>query len=390
MKTKRQYKWTIVLFLPFLAIMIACGGEGTINNDVVTPQPVVPTVPTVPTVSDPAPFISKWLIDSAGQSITLPLRSEYSYDFTVDWGDGSPIAEVTSTTDVDITHVYAVAGEYEVTIKGLVESWYFNDSGDKDALIEVIDLGDVGWKNLSRAFYGCSNLVSFAGGNTSEVVDMSWMFYKAFDLESVDVSSFDTSKVIDMSAMFGSTDSLVALDLSSFDTSMVNSMDSMFYSASSLTSLDVSSFDTSNVEFMGYMFAEVQSMITLDLSNFNTSNVIDMDAMFYSAYSLTSLNISSFNTSNVKYMAFMFAYATSLINLYLSHFDTTKVQDMAQMFRNTNNLAILEANGWDITNATTSSNVFLNAGNGVSGGIKVYCDQGGSPGTGTLFGKTCN
>ena len=50
----------------------------------------------------PSPFISVWKIDEAGDSITLPLREGFNYNFTVDWGDGS-ISEVTSYDNVDIT-----------------------------------------------------------------------------------------------------------------------------------------------------------------------------------------------------------------------------------------------------------------------------------------------
>ena len=47
---------------------------------------------------------------------------------------------------------------------------------------------------------------------------------------------------------------LTSLDLSSFNTSNVKDMSSMFYGYNSLTSLDLSSFDTSNVKNMTAMF----------------------------------------------------------------------------------------------------------------------------------------
>ena len=76
-------------------------------------------------------FISTWHVGDAGfgdgdLSITLPLRSTFNYNFTVDWGDGSPLSTVTAFDDVDITHNYALANDYVVIIEGLAESWYFN------------------------------------------------------------------------------------------------------------------------------------------------------------------------------------------------------------------------------------------------------------------------
>ena len=67
------------------------------------------------------------------------------------------------------------AGEYVISISGLVEAWFFDREGSKDNIIAVKNLGDVGWKNLERAFYGCKNLKTFYGGSVSEVTNMSYM-----------------------------------------------------------------------------------------------------------------------------------------------------------------------------------------------------------------------
>ena len=68
------------------------------------------------------------------------------------------------------------------------------------------------------------------------------------------LSQLDTSNVTDMSYMFFGMSSVTGLDVSSFDTSKVKNMYSMFNGMSSVKSLDVSSFDTSNVTSMPYMF----------------------------------------------------------------------------------------------------------------------------------------
>ena len=69
--------------------------------------------------------------------------------------------------------------------------------------------------------------------------------------------------------------------LSQLDTSNVTDMSYMFFGMSSVTGLDVSNFDTSNVTTMGYMFKGMGSVTSLDLSNFDTSNVTDMTDMFF-------------------------------------------------------------------------------------------------------------
>ncbi len=79
-------------------------------------------------------FITVWHVGSMrhgdrDNTVTLPLRSGYEYDFTVNWGDGTQLQ--TFTTYRDITHNYQNAGEYTVTITGpKFPVWYFNNDND--------------------------------------------------------------------------------------------------------------------------------------------------------------------------------------------------------------------------------------------------------------------
>ena len=242
-----------------------------------------------------SPFESVWAVGQAGygdqdRSVTLPLRendgdgNNFDYDFTVDWGDGSDKQAVTAYSD-DITHTYANAGDYTIKIIGAkFPAWYFNNSGDKNKIIEVKNLGVVGWKNLAAGFYDCRKLTRFTAGttDTSQVTDMSYMFSNASSLESLDLTDLNTSSVTDMQRMFLSARNLTSLDVSNFDTSSVRNMQSMFFKSSSLTSLN--------------------------LSNFVTSSVTNMYAMFYYASSLESLDLSGWNTSSVENYAYIFGH----------------------------------------------------------------------------------
>ena len=106
--------------------------------------------------------------------------------------------------------------------------------------------------------------------------------------------------------------------------------------------------------------------------------------MFYQMSSLEDLNISNFDTTNVTNMNSMFRETSSLVSLDLSHFKMSNVENVGSMFTLTSSLTTLNANNWDISSVTNLS--------GVWGGFSatVICDQGGSPGTGSLWGKTCN
>lgn len=240
-----------------------------------------------------APFVSVWRIPADNLSADLPLVDGYEYNFTVDWGDGSPLSRVVSFDDLNAHHNYSQEGDFIVTIRGQVQSLNFDSSTNNAHLkiIEVTDLGNVGWVNLSHAFAGCANLTSFSGGETSSVTDMSSMFEDDSALVNLDLSSFNTSNVNTMDSMFAQVENLTSLDLSSFDTSKVTNMSHMFYSATSLVSVNLSSFNTSNVLFMNSMFAGDSSLTTLDLSSFNTSSVLTMNSIFDGDSSLSTLKL---------------------------------------------------------------------------------------------------
>ena len=120
-------------------------------------------------------FITKWTVsgNATARTITLPLintRSEgaLSYNFTVDWGDGSALSTVTAYNDANRIHTYSANGTYNVEIRGTCEGWSFNYGGDRLKIVAVVYWGDAGgfngFKYLKSGFYGCANLTSLGTG----------------------------------------------------------------------------------------------------------------------------------------------------------------------------------------------------------------------------------
>ena len=137
--------------------------------------------------------------------------------------------------------------------------------------------------NMAYMFSGCSNLetINFENLNTSKVKNMEFFLDSCQKLESVDVSSFDTSSVTNMRYMFSSLLSLKFLALSNnFNTSEVEDMSGMFYKDWNVTSLDLSMLNTSKVKNMSYMFFDIKKIKCLNISNFDTSNVTTLNNMF--------------------------------------------------------------------------------------------------------------
>jgi len=195
-------------------------------------------------------FIFKITTTTSPQTFVIPCVNEGTFNATVDYGDGTGSQTVTAYNDSNLTHLFATAGQYTITIDGTFPNVEFYDNAaSREALDEVVDLGDVGWVNFYRAFRGCTNLTAFNVGtaDTSNVTNTPEMFLSCSSLTSLDLSNFNTSSVTSMQAMFNSCSSLTALDLSSFDTSNVTTMQGMFRGCPGLTTLDIKHFDVSNV-----------------------------------------------------------------------------------------------------------------------------------------------
>ena len=213
----------------------------------------------------------------------------------------------------------------------------------------------------AKWFYDCNALKQIEGMeylNTSEVKDMSRMFWGCSALTSLDLKHFNTQNVTNMECMFRQCSALTSLDLKSFNTQNVTDMSSMFDGCKALTTLDLQNFNTQNVTDMYGMFWNCAALTSLDLKHFNTQNVIDMRLMFSGCSALTSLNLQNFNTQKVTDMFWMFHGCSALTSLNLQNFNTQKVTDMCQMFYGCSALTSLNLKSFNTQNVTNMRGMF--------------------------------
>ena len=144
-----------------------------------------------------------------------------------------------------------------------------------------------------------------SGSNTFSSLKYGFYFTSSCnvsDISSISFDGYDTSNIVDMSLMFYHLP-LAKLDLNNFDTRNVRIFYGMFCGCRNISELDLSSFDTSKVEDM---FDGCCSLKKLDLSKFDTSNVLSMTRLFCGCRNLKELDLSNFDMGNVKYMTLMF------------------------------------------------------------------------------------
>ncbi len=190
----------------------------TITGDIPSRRPMTMTITTT----------------SASTLVQLPLNGTVTA-ITVYWGDGS-----SSPATGPVSHTYATAGTYHLSVTGDRVSHFGNAAGWQGAgwVTSVEDFGDLGTTDLSGAFRDNYRLVSVPAALPAGVTNLSYMFYNSAEGFNQDLSSWDTSSVVSMVRMFtGST--AFNRSLGSWDITRVVDMTSM---------LDLSGLSLANYE----------------------------------------------------------------------------------------------------------------------------------------------
>ena len=299
-------------------------------------------------------FVTTWRVGAADLDITIPIRGT-GYNYSVDWGDGTPISTAQTGT---ASHTYARADDYEVRISGSFPRIYFNNTSvDRTKIIAIDQWGNQAWTSMSSAFNGASNLAGQASDvpNLSSVADMSNMFANA-SVFNQDIGDWDVSNVTNMSEMFN-TAAAFNQNIGDWDVSNVTNMTSMFANAS-VFNQDVGDWNVSNVTNMAGMFAgtafnqdigdwnvgkvtNISNMFSnaaafnQDIGDWDVSSVTNMDAVFNRAIAFNQ-DIGDWNVSNVTSMSSMFSGITSsgttAFDQDLSDWDVGKVTTLNRMF----------------------------------------------------------
>ncbi len=187
-------------------------------------------------------FMAKWDTTqegSANDTIVLPLVADGTYDFYIDWGDGNKDT-ITGYDQSEVTHQYSDTGIYTIQlVANDMVGWQFNDSGDDDKLVEIIEWGPLRFvSDDTNLFKGCSNLTLSTTSNPPFNADAAGMFQDCSSLTGTggNILNWDMSSVTGMNFMLAGCTSLDP-DLSNWDVSSIENAEG-FMSGAGLSTMN--------------------------------------------------------------------------------------------------------------------------------------------------------
>ena len=151
-------------------------------------------------------FITEWNV-LIGESITIPTVAGEIYNYTINWGDGTPIENVTTSNPrnhtyltTDTVRIVKIAGVFPVIMMSA------SNQMNRDKLVKINQFGNIRWKTFNNAFANCRNLESVRGlaPDLSGVTNMDSMFEGCSKLDA-DFSNWKITLISSMNKVFDGT-----------------------------------------------------------------------------------------------------------------------------------------------------------------------------------------
>ena len=317
-------------------------------------------------------FDTTWNVNlSGGQSspsgtLYFPLNIEETYDFIIEWGDGTS-DRLTNAGQADRHHTYVSTGTsiYNVKINGIIPFHFiFAAYGvtytDAAKLISVDRFGPMKFSQFGRTFNGCMNLTTLADDPNFETFTSGELVFQDNEKLVSDITNWDTSRVTTMKGMFSYTSNFNQ-DITNWDTSNVTNMEDMFLSC--------------------YDFS-------INLFGLDVSKVTNTNHMFYKCFKFNG-TVPAFGP--LLQSAIRMFYDCTIFNQPLSHLDVSGLQNANSMF-----LACTTFNqdisGWrpQITNANSMFNYTPFFNSDLNDWDMSNCEEMTSMFSGSAFNKPLN
>ena len=293
----------------------------------------------------------------------------------IDWGDGT-------VTDGALYHTYTKPGTY--IIKGKV---LLSDGIDKptDSIVKYLtkilkvpsqpvnyknmfrecknlvyaDLSECKCTNLSRTFYGCTNLKTVIFGDLTQCEDFEESFYNCTGLTDVENLLIDEA-CTRLNGTFYSCSSLTNLkNMNLWNLTNVTTIEKLFEKSGISNFAQVKEWDLSSCSTVKNCFSETP-ITEIDLSEWiigeKPAITVNFEGLFRGCVNLQKANVTNLISSSVPNIGYMFYGCSALNNIIgLTSWDTSKVAIIHGLF-NSVPITELDVTGWDFSSITYTPN----------------------------------
>lgn len=280
-------------------------------------------------------------------TVSIPMTSSGTYNYYIDWGDGTSSTQITTYNDANATHTYSEAKEYKIKLYGNLNRLLFQDTNIGKCLKEVTKC-DLTFIDISGMFMNCSNL--------KYVPDD--IFIKSFDITSAE-------------NVFRGCSSLNVVSGELFTNSPEITTFNSAFRNSGLITIPTNLFDSNNkvVDF-GNAFLSCKKLTAIPRNLFyGNTRVLKFDNAFNSCTELISMPNALFSNNNVvttyegifngcnkltSVTGDIFGNANGSVLTYKNAFLNTNISELPEgLFRNADS-------------ATTYDNVFAKTTTGLT------------------------
>lgn len=283
-------------------------------------------------------------LDSSGsRQISIPMVSNGSYNYYVDWGDGTTSTQITTYNDPVATHTYASDGEYTVKLIGSLNRLQFNQDVNIATDLKEVTKCTLNFSALSSMFQDCINLTAIPEDIFSYSID-----------------------VIDMISIFRNCSSLQIIPVGLFDNNVNATSFSSVFLNSGITSIPTGLFNSNElVSDFSFAFSNTQiTTIPAGLFN-NCTNVNNMSSCFSNNSHLTTIPNNLFTAnSQISNYSFTFSNCTALTNIPNNLFGNSglaSASNLTSMFNGCSGLTSIPTGMFANAEVATSyDNVFRN------------------------------